>query len=98
MRVYDLLDICLLDVREQAANDVCVVRATMNPQKMAASGSFFGQVLLSNKHDRPDGPKIHLGSRVFVSASTTIGYRSGENCNANLPKYQLPVAALIFNL
>lgn len=178
MRVHDSLDTCHLEVREQAANDVCVVRPTKNPRKMAPSGSFFGQVLLSIKYDlllvkhqshpmdiagitfslhtckaydpsrkipsgqieqlrtllsdspssmnsqtwhyvmaasdegkthiakaiqhpvyAADGPKIHNGSHVFVFCTrTTMGYRSGENCNANLPKYQLSVGAVIFNL
>lgn len=178
MRVHDSLDTCLLEVREQAANDDCVVRPTKNPRKMAPSGSFFGQVLLSSKYDlllvkhqshpmdiagitfslhtckaydpsrkfpsgqieqlrtmlsdspssmnsqpwhyvmaafdegkthiakaiqhpvyAADGPIIHNGSHLFVfCARTTMGYRSGENCNANLPKYHLPVGAVIFNL
>lgn len=63
MRVHDT---CLLEVREQAANDVCVVRPTKNPRKFAPWGSFFGQVLLSVKYDRPHGPELHNGSHVFV--------------------------------
>jgi hypothetical protein len=177
MRVHDSLDTCPLEVREQAANDVCDARQTKNPQEMAPSGSFFGQVLLSKydlllvKHQShpmdiagipfslhacmaydpsrkfssgqieqlrtmlsdslsstnsqpwhcvmaasdegkthiakaiqhpvyaPDGSKIHNDSHVFVfCARTTMGYRSGENCNVNLPKYHLPVGAAIFNL
>jgi hypothetical protein len=66
MRVHDSLDTCVLEVRKQAANDVCVVRPTKNPQKIAPSGSFFGQVLLSIKNDQPDGPKIYNGSHVVV--------------------------------
>jgi len=67
MRVHDSFDTCLLGVREQAAaNDVCVVRPTKNPRTLAPSGRFFGQVLLSIKSDRPDGPKIHNGPQVFV--------------------------------
>ncbi len=50
MRVHDSPDTRHLDVREQAANDDCDVRRTKNPQKMAASGSFFGQVLPSTKY------------------------------------------------
>jgi hypothetical protein len=34
----------------------------------------------------------------LFSARATMGYLSGENCNANLPKYHLPVDAGIFNL
>ncbi|MHB1100568.1 MAG: nitroreductase family protein [Burkholderiales bacterium] len=178
MRVHDSLDTCLLEVREQAANDVCVIRPTKNPRKMAPSGSFFEQVLLSIKYDlllvkhqshpvdiagfpfslhtckaydpsrkfpswqieqlrtmlsdslssinsqpwhyvmaasdkgkthiakaiqhpvyAADGSKIHNGSHVFVfCARTTMDYRTGENCNVNLPKYHLPVGAVIFNL
>jgi hypothetical protein len=178
MRVYDSLDTCLLEVREQAANNVCDVRPTKNPRKIAPSSSFFGQVLLSDKYDlllvkhqsltmdiagipfslptcksydpsrkfpsgqieqlrtmlshslssmnsqpwhyvmaasdedkthiaraiqhpiyAADGAKIHNGSHVFVfRARTTMGYRSGENCNTNLPKYHLPVGPVIFNL
>ena len=46
-----------------------------------------------------DGSKIDNGSHVLVCfARTTMGYRSGENCHANLPKYHLPVGAVIFNL
>ena len=88
----------VLEVREQAANDVCVVMPTKKPQKKAPSGSFFGQVLLSIKFNRPDGPKIYNVSHVVVFSNTTMGYRSGANCNANLPKYHLPVDAVIFNL
>ena len=51
MRVHDSLDTCLLEVREKAENDVCIVRSTKNPREMAPSGSFFGQVLLSIKYD-----------------------------------------------
>ena len=46
-----------------------------------------------------NGPKIRNGSHVFVfCAGTTMGYRSGEKCSANLPKYHLPVGAVICNL
>ena len=51
MWVYDSLDIRHLDVQEQAANEDCDVRPANNPQTMAPSGSFFGQVLLSSKYD-----------------------------------------------
>ena len=178
MRVHYSRDTCLLEVREQAANNVCDVRPTKNPREMEPSGSFFGQVLLSDKYDlllvkhqshpmdiagipfslqtckaydpsrkfptgqieqlrtilsdslssmnsppwhyvmaasdegkthiaraiqhpvyAADESRIHTGSHVFVfCARTTMGYRSGENCNANLPKYHLSVGAVIFNL
>ena len=51
MRVPDSLGTCLLEVREQAANDVGNVRPTKNLRKMAPSGSVFGQVLLSTNYD-----------------------------------------------
>ena len=73
-------------------------KADKESAEMASSGRFFGQVLLFIKSDRPDGPKIHTGSRVFVfSVRTMMSYRSGENCNAKPPKYQLPVGVVIYN-
>ena len=46
-----------------------------------------------------DRPRIRNGSHVFVfCAHTTMGYPSEENDNANLPKYHLPVGAVISNL
>lgn len=65
MQVRDSLDTCLSEVLEHAASDVCIVRETMRPWKMALSGSFFGQVLLFIEADRPKAKKSH-GSQVFV--------------------------------
>jgi hypothetical protein len=98
MRVHDSLDTCLLEVLENAANDDCIVRETMHPWKMALSGSFFGQVLLFIKVDRPDGPKIHTVRKSLISGRATMDYLSEENCNANLPKFRLPIGAGLFNL
>jgi hypothetical protein len=72
MRVYDSLDTCLLEVLENAASDVCIVRQTMHPWKMAPSGSLFGQVLLFIKADRPDGPKIRTVRKSLFSGSSSI--------------------------
>jgi hypothetical protein len=69
MGVHHSLDTCLLEVLEHAANDDCIVRETMRPWKMAPSGSFFGQVLLFIKVDRPDGPKFtRFASLCFLGA------------------------------
>jgi nitroreductase len=79
--------------------------SSMNSQPwhyvMAASDECKTHIAKAIQHPVhvADGPKIHNGSHVFVFCPrTTMGYRSGEDCNANLPKYHLPVGAVIFNL
>jgi len=98
MRLHDSLDTCLLEVLEQATIGACVARPTKNPRQMAPSGSFFGQVLLLSNMFGQTGQKFTTVHMSLFAASTTMGYRSGENCNANLPEYHLPMDAMIFNL
>jgi nitroreductase / dihydropteridine reductase len=79
--------------------------SSMNSQPwhyvMAASDEDKTHIARAIQHPvyAADGAKIHNGSHVFVfCARPTMGYRNGENSNANLPKYHLPVGAVIFNL
>jgi nitroreductase len=79
--------------------------SSMNSQPwhyvMAASDEGKTHIAKAIQHPvyAADGSKIYNGSHVFVfCARTTMGYRSGENCNVNLPKYHLHVGAVIFNL
>jgi len=79
--------------------------SSMNSQPwhyvMAASDQGKTHIAKATQHPgyAANGPKNRNGSHVFFfCAGTTMGYRSGENCNANLPKYHLPVGAVIFNL
>jgi hypothetical protein len=56
--------------------------------KCYSSSNLIGQM----------GQKFTTVRMPLFSARATMGYVSGENCNANLPKYHLPVGAGIFNL
>jgi hypothetical protein len=73
-------------------------RLTIHPASFPAGKTHIAKAIQHPVY-AAEGPKIHNGSHVFVfCARTTMGYRSGENGNANLLKYHLPVGAVIFNL